>query len=58
MYVQYFSGGQGRNVDKLLPIITENFSAMQVSEEKNKDKDKDRENTALQLHYELRLFPN
>ena len=46
VYVQYFSGGQGRNVDKLLPIITENFSAIQVSEEKNKDKD--RENTALQ----------
>ena len=48
MFTEYFSGGQGRNVDKLLPIITENFSAMQVSEEENKDKDKDRENTALQ----------
>ena len=49
MSTENFSGGQARNVDKLLPIITENFSAMQVSEdEKNKDKDKDRENTALQ----------
>ena len=48
MFTENFSGGQGRNVDKLLPIITENFSAMQVSEEENKDKDKDRENTALQ----------
>ena len=35
MFTEYFSGGQGRNVDRLLPIITENFSAMQVSEEKN-----------------------
>ena len=46
MFTEYFSGGQVRKVDKLLPIITENFSAIQVSEEKNKNKD--RENTALQ----------
>ena len=50
MSTEYFSGGQVRNVDKLLPIITENFSAMQVSEEKafSTNKYKDRENTALQ----------
>ena len=51
MFTEYFSGGQVRKVDKLLPIITENFSALQVSEEKtffSTNKDKDSENTALQ----------
>ena len=51
MFTEYFSGGQARNVDKLLPIITENFSAWQVSEEKNffnQQRQRQGKNTALQ----------